>query len=114
MNIDEVINEHYQWKVLVEGLFDQKTSNLVDSSLISTDINCSLGKWIISNEAEQISQTQMFKDLKKIHKNFHQLAGTILVDFQSGRVEQANHLLSEYQESSQEIIKILEQLRNFI
>lgn len=111
MNFDELSNQHLHWKSLVESLFDENNSSILNPSTIIKDNDCDLGKWIYSNEASRYSSSQSFKKLQEVHQNFHLYAGKIILDFQSGNIEDANRLHPLFTQASDDIASLLQDLK---
>ena len=111
MNIQEAIKSHKQWKLMVESLFRGERSFEVNPSILTKDNLCKLGVWIYSNESNELSNQTQFQQLLNDHKKFHILAGSILSLFKENKASEATEKLEEFQEVSNSVIKLLEDLK---
>lgn len=110
MDFDIAINQHLNWVNLVESLFNETDSNILNSSSLIKDNECDLGKWIYSADNKLLSN-KIYQDLVQVHKDFHFQAGTIILNYQSGRKEEAEQLHKSFKELSMQIISLLNQLK---
>ena len=116
MNIDILINQHINWKSLVEGLFNENDCEVLDANVISKDNECDFGKWIYIcfEEKHDLSETVLMKEIKTIHKDFHLITSSIINDFQSGSIDKAKSQLTTFYKTSEELINLMERLKGEI
>ena len=110
MDFDIAINQHLHWVNLVESLFNEDDSKILNSSSIIKDNECDLGKWIYSAENELLLN-KVYLELVQVHKDFHYQAGKIILNYQSGRKEEALKLQQSFNDLSKQIISLLNQLK---
>jgi len=111
MDFDILINQHLNWKSLVESLFDDDNCNILNPTTIAKDNDCDLGKWIHSAETGILSSNEAFQQLKKAHKSFHLYAGKIILDYQSGSIDNAKTQIPLFNQSAEDINKLLQELK---
>jgi len=113
INIDKLINHHKEWMIIVESIFQNKSEVLDLSSMIRDPTSCELGKWLLSSETKELSNKPGFLKLKVVHQAFHEIAGIISVLFQKNNFQEAQRMEKEFNELSQEILQLLEDLKEF-
>ena len=113
MDFDDEIKNHLQWRSMVEAMFINNESSYVSPSLVITDDKCRLGQWIYSDDSNSFSHLDAFKRLLEIHKEFHLKAGTILTICNNGNYDQASELEDEFYTLSGEVVKCLEELKQY-
>ena len=74
INVDSIIDAHRQWKVKLRDAIESRQS--VDTSTLSRDDCCALGKWIYG-DGQRLAGRQTFTDLIGRHKHFHTVAGQV-------------------------------------
>lgn len=111
MDIDVIIHQHFQWKSLIESLFNDDYCNVLNPSMIAQDHDCDLGKWIHSQDSTPLSKNKTFQNLEKSHKKFHQCAARIVLDYQSGNIDDAEQLLPRFNQTSSDVFHLLENLK---
>lgn len=111
MDFDELRNQHLHWKYLVESLFDETDNNILNPAFIVKDNDCVQEKWIQSKESEAFSSNKAFQKLQTVHKNFHHVAGRIILAYQAGQVNNVKILLPLFAQASEEIVMLLSQLK---
>jgi len=112
MDIEVLIHQHQNWKNLVESLFSEADSNILNPVALSKDNECDLGKWIRSKEASPFLFDDSYNDLINLHTDFHYLAGKIVFEFQAGKVTEAEKLIPKFSDISEKLILTLEKLKN--
>jgi hypothetical protein len=112
MNIDTLIQQHLKWKSRVECLFNESNCNALNPAIYGRDTDCDLGKWIYSPATESLAHLEKFQQLKKAHKKFHLYAGSILMDFKSGKTVEAEARLPLFRKAAQDVIYLLTELKN--
>lgn len=114
MDLDEEIHSHLKWQALVESMLVNTGGQYISPSLLIADNRCELGKWIYSDESNPFSHLHIFRHLVNIHREWHVKAGAILAISNNGNNEQASELRGELYALSQEIIKHLEKLKQYV
>jgi len=62
MNIEELINQHEQWRNLVESLFNEYDSYVLNPINLLQDDKCDLGIWIYSQQSSSLTNNETFKN----------------------------------------------------
>jgi hypothetical protein len=107
-DIQSAIDYHLQWKEMIEAVVrgDKNAVNPKPMSEINTHL-CPLGHWIDSVDIGG----SLFAELKRIHSEFHNLAGEI-VAYHDARQEQAKiEKLVEFQQVSDQITRLLKSMQ---
>ncbi len=110
MDFDIAVNQHMNWINLVESLFNESDSTILNASSITRDDECDLGKWIYSVDKDLVSN-KIYQELVQVHKDFHFQAGIIILNYQSGRKEEALQLHKSFKDLSIRIILLINQLQ---
>lgn len=110
MDFDIAINQHLNWVNLVESLFNEGDCKILNPSLVIKEDQCDLGKWLYSVNTNILSN-KIYQELVQVHKDFHFQAGTIILNYQSGRKEEALKLQVSFKELSKDIISLIKQLK---
>jgi len=111
MDIEVLIHQHLNWKSLVESLFDDDNCNILNPTTIAKDADCDLGKWIHSTESDFLSSNTAFQQLEIAHKKFHLYAGKVILDYQSDNIDDAKRQLALFNQSAEDTIKHLQELK---
>lgn len=102
-----------EWKTRLKNLIDGQAQ--VDSTTLTKDDQCDLGKWIHA-EAKEYVGLALFADLKARHAKFHTAAAAVARNARSCSREKALELLkplSEYGLASSDCVNALTDLRAF-
>jgi len=112
MDINILINQHINWKSLIEGLFQGSDTDILDPNVISKDDECDFGKWIYmySDDNQDLLSNPLFIKIKNVHKIFHQITGNIVFDFQSGNIEKAKNQIPDFNKISEELVQLMKEL----
>ena len=74
VNVDTYIDAHRQWKVKLRDAIENREK--VDTTTLSRDDCCALGKWIYG-DGQRLSARPLFSDLITRHRDFHRVAGEV-------------------------------------
>jgi hypothetical protein len=110
----ELLDQHLHWTMLLESLFNEDDCMIVNPTILIQYDKCALGKWIITQENTDIASLKTFQDLNNCHKAFHTLAGKVIFNFQSGHIEEAKDLESDFIRLSRRIVSLIQQLQKEI
>ena len=108
MDTIKLLDQHLHWTMLLESLFNEDDCIIVNPTILIQYDKCALGKWIATNENTDIASLNTFQDLKKSHKEFHTLAGQVIFNFQSGNIEEAKELESDFIRLSRKIVSLIQ------
>lgn len=111
MDTIKLLDQHLHWTMLLESLFNEDDCIIVNPTILIQYDKCSLGKWIATKENTDIASLNTFQDLKSSHKDFHALAGKVIFNFQSGNIEEAKELESDFVRLSRRIVSLIQQLK---
>jgi Chemoreceptor zinc-binding domain len=75
VDVDTYIDAHRQWKVKLRNAIENRET--VDTSTLSRDDCCALGKWVYGDGQKQFGQRAAFTDLIAKHQVFHRVAGQV-------------------------------------
>lgn len=93
LNLKNVIDAHFEWKSRLESTLDGSSSKTYDAADVAKDNLCTLGKWLYGPGKKLYSKLPEYKELLKVHAEFHICASEILIDHDGGDTEQANKKL---------------------
>ena len=111
VNFDVEINNHLQWRSIIESIVTDQVSMQVPESMIKSDKGCQLGKWLFSSESVSYEGNYHFNLLKNDHKNFHQLASQIVIAHKQNDSQKINQLKKEFYAVSDKVIDTLKELK---
>ena len=95
LNLKEVLDAHDAWKVKLEKELMGKSTTPIDVTVVASDCNCVLGKWLHNTGKKQYSKLSEFKPALDAHAKFHLSAAEVVIEHQSGNAEQAKLLLKQ-------------------
>ncbi|WP_375791700.1 CZB domain-containing protein [Glaciimonas immobilis] len=102
---------HENWKIRLSTFLAGKSSEYLRPEIICFDNRCDLGKWLHGSAQEQLGKYSSFQQLVAEHKSFHYHASNVVSLTQSGKKEEAQKLLlNGFQQSSERVIKLLNEL----
>ncbi len=107
-NFDQAIEAHRQWKVKLRKAIAERDK--LDSDAICRDDQCPLGKWIHGPGGVQWGARPTFVELTTKHAEFHQTAGAVAKQINTGQYAQAERLIgsgSQFARVSTEVATIL-------
>ncbi len=91
VDIDAVIEAHRRWKVTLRQAIEDRSQ--VDTSTLSRDDCCSLGRWIYG-DGQRLAQRPTFNTLVAKHAQFHRVAGQVGDLINQRRMRQAEDALA--------------------
>jgi hypothetical protein len=109
LNFKTAIEAHIKWKLRLKGLVDGTSTEILDPRDVSSDTQCTLGKWIESEGQKRFSLLPEFQKVVTAHTYFHTCAGRTLALVMDGNVEAADAELTsgDFARSSQDISRHL-------
>ena len=111
INFNVEINNHLQWRSIIESIVSGQVSLEIPSSMLLTDNHCQLGKWIYSPESDDYQGNYHFNLLISDHKKFHLLASEIVAAYEQGDDQKVAQLQDEFYSSSDKVIDSLNKLK---
>ena len=104
LNLKNVIDAHFEWRNRLESALDGSSREKYDTTDVEKDNLCTLGKWLYGPGKQLYSKLPEYKELLKIHAEFHICASEILIDHGEGYTEQASKKLDrEFNDLSSQI-----------
>ena len=110
MDTIKLLDQHLHWTMLLESLFNEDDCIIVNPTILIQYDKCALRKWITSQENTNIASLKTFRNIKKSHKEFHSLAGKVIFNFQSGNIEEAKDLETDFMRLSRRVMSLIQQL----
>ncbi len=106
-DIQAAIDSHVRWKNMIEAMIigQGNLETLQPLSEINTHL-CPLGQWMDTVDIGG----NVFNELKRIHNDFHLLAGEIIAYHETGQDYAKSEKLVEFQQASDQIIYLLKSL----
>jgi len=86
----------------------------VDPKTVGTHHDCRLGKWVDGPESTLLRSNPSFKKLASPHERVHELARQAAQTYNQGNVKEAENLLTQMSQASQEVVQILEELQQIL
>ena len=90
--INEAIETHDMWKIMLRGAINSGTSRSTPEE-VKQDINCTLGKWLHDHIDSDTKRSSHYADIVDLHAKFHQQAGSILELALNGNSDKAHTLM---------------------
>lgn len=118
LDIDAILAAHLRWVQRIRNYVHGRSAEVLSVSLVSSDVACSLGDWIL-RELERQSKGEgpilsILKELRAQHRNFHDEAAKLVGIFQTQGREPAEALLAQnkpFSRASSQVNRLLQQLR---
>jgi methyl-accepting chemotaxis protein len=110
IDIYNVDNSHWRWRVYNMLLGYQK----LDSDEVGDYKRCRLGRWYYGEGYEKFKDNRIFKELEKPHLGLHSAAREATIAYENGDIETAEKALKRMDECSEEISKLLHELRKVV
>lgn len=110
IDIYNVDHSHWRWRVYNMLLGYQK----LDSDEVGDYKRCRLGRWYYGEGYEKFKDNRIFKELEKPHLGLHSAAREATIAYEKGDIETAEKALKRMDECSEEISKLLGELRKVV
>ena len=108
--IKSAIGLHGQWKSRLDAAIATGTSEF-SVSVVRQDNQCVFGKWLYGPAwAGEIRNSQHYKDVRELHRQFHCVAADVLALALAGKKSeaiQAMHAQSEFAQCSAKLTKAM-------
>ena len=104
---------HMAWRSRLMGaLHDKRTP---DPAVVRSDCNCALGKWLYG-EGKQHSQIREYKSLLACHKEFHQVAASVVDLIAADQIDAAKASIEAgaFKRQSRFAVEAIDDLRHVI
>ncbi len=93
LNLSQALAAHTAWKTRLSDELAGANAEKLDIALLSQDNQCELGRWLYGEGSLKYSQIPEFNMVCRAHSEFHFCAAEVVIEHQSGAVEQAQSLL---------------------
>lgn len=110
IDIYNVDHSHWRWRVYNMLLGYQK----LDSDEVGDFKRCRLGRWYYGPGYEKFKDNEVFQKLEEPHLGLHRAAKEVTLAYERGDMEAAEKALEEMDKHSEEIAKILRELRRVV
>ena len=87
------IQIHAKWKLRLKNYIEGKSNEDLKAAVISRDDQCVLGKWLHDEGQAKYGNVKEFQKLIEMHREFHQCAGQVLMQAQSGQQKRALEMI---------------------
>jgi len=95
LNMRSALDAHVQWTHRLEAIINGTSSERLEVGQVASDCNCVLGKWIHGYAKQHFSELEDYRELKRVHADFHLTAGQVLNDLQHGQNTEAKDRLKQ-------------------
>ena len=83
LDMKSALDAHLEWTQRLEAPMNGSSAEELEVAIVASDCHCILGKWIHGEAKQQFSQLPEYRELQRIHADFHLTAGEILRQIQS-------------------------------
>ena len=87
------IEIHAKWKLRLKNYIEGNSNEDLKIEVISRDDQCMLGKWLHDEGRAKYGNVKEFLELIELHREFHQCAGQVLRQAQSGQQKRALEMI---------------------
>ena len=95
LNFRSVVDAHLSWRTRLADVINGKSNEKLEPAIVGADDQCRLGKWLKGPIKDQFANDPEFQTLLAEHARFHQIAGQVLQQAQSGQTQQAQQMLND-------------------
>ena len=92
MNLKEVLDAHEAWKARLLEDLSGKADKPLDPATISSDRQCTLGKWL-HGPGRKYAKLPEYRKALQAHADFHVCAAEVVIENRSGNPQRAHELL---------------------
>ena len=91
--LGQAVQMHLRWRNDLREMIAGGQAGSLDPAAVDADNLCPLGEWLYSHGRRKYGTLPSFERLRRIHADFHHVAGQIVGDMRKGRVELADKQL---------------------
>ncbi len=107
--IELTVTDHLMWKWRVYNMI---LGNIrLEVSAVGDHNGCRLGKWIATLDKGNPRITSILSRVYQPHANVHEIAKKSIVEYQKGNTKTAEHMLTQIEQNSAEVVGVLRELR---
>lgn len=103
LNIKDALDAHNRWTGRLQSMLNGRSNEQIEVSEVAVDHKCALGKWIHNHGRDHFGALDEYKELKRIHAEFHLTAGEVLNNVKNGNDEKAEYGLKAIRHKSGEV-----------
>lgn len=107
--LSEAIIDHQNWMIALAAY--SEGSSVLSDMQVSSPNDCTLGKWMNSEGAEKFGQHLEFAELRKLHKDLHNLGAEVVKNKHSGDMDIAKKYIKDMWPISRQIVAVIEKLK---
>jgi len=99
---------HLAWKLHLEAMLHKGVTLSLNE--IPDHTQCDFGKWLSTQEAQELKNLDAYPEMIRLHEKIHALAYKIADFYHEGHQEKATKLMEEFKKTSQDLFKSLDTL----
>ncbi len=108
--ISKAISAHGSWKMKLRNAIDTGESESTPER-VKRDCNCAFGKWLYERIDPEAKSSPYYEQVRQLHAEFHQEAGSILELALKGQKEEATariQLTSQFAKCSGQLTRTMQ------
>jgi PAS domain S-box-containing protein len=110
LDIEEAIERHCQWKLMIEAILNGHTDSSIPAYEIANDKACPLAAWVQGQHIKDIISADMYDNFDLAHKHFHQLSSEIMALYEADKGDDALSLKPDFTAASESLVKAINEL----
>jgi len=91
--LGQAVQGHLAWKKRLKAIVVEGRQDDVDIAQVAPDDLCALGQWLNGPAKARYGKLPHYKQLRKIHAEFHLTAGQVLLNSRNGQQDEAEKML---------------------
>ncbi len=111
LEVEEAIELHMQWKLMIEAVFNGYTDSAIPSYEMANDKACPLAGWVHSQHIRDIISVDKYDQFDQAHKHFHQLSSEIMALYEADRGNDALELKPDFAAASDKLVAAINHLK---
>lgn len=108
-DLENAKTTHKTWRLRFKRFIEGKED--IDPAEFVSHRDCKLGKWIYSEGVKEFGEMIEFRRLEAFHKEFHEIAKSIISDVKSGRNENVKMKFEKLDKLTDEILRSIDELK---
>jgi methyl-accepting chemotaxis protein len=96
---------HQVWKMRLRSFLNDK--EVMNASEAMSHQDCDLGKWMYGGALDEFAHIPEMRQLEAVHANMHRQIKSIIVNKNSGKIDEAKEEFKEIGPISAEIVELL-------
>ncbi len=111
-DLENAKTAHKVWRLRFKKFIEGKED--IDPSEFVSHRDCKLGKWIYSDGLKEFGEMIEFKRLEAFHKEFHEIAKSIIYDVKSGRNANIEMKFEKLDKLTDEVLRSIDELKKVV